>query len=71
MEDGELEKGLGQPLLMGSTETQEDEEDPDCEDSEGREVTQKAANSIGSAYRLLTPSVKVLHFHSLITLSRY
>lgn len=58
-----LEKGLGQPLLLNSTENEEDEEgDEDCDTSEeASEDSRRPANSLGSAYRLLTPSVKVHH----------
>lgn len=55
------EKGLGQPLLMNSTEAQEDEGDHDCEGSEISLEESQPATSIASAYRLLTPSVKVVN----------
>ncbi|XP_004306857.1 PREDICTED: SPX domain-containing membrane protein At4g22990-like [Fragaria vesca subsp. vesca] len=52
-----------QPLLMNSNNKLQDEdedEDEDCDDAEedSKEI-QKSVNSIVSAYRLLTPSVKV------------
>ncbi|KAG8476544.1 hypothetical protein CXB51_033441 [Gossypium anomalum] len=59
-EKNTLEKGLKQPLLITSEEHQEDDEDAEADGSE--EVSQESrrpAKSIASAYRLLTPSVKV------------
>ncbi|XP_052480812.1 SPX domain-containing membrane protein At4g22990 isoform X1 [Gossypium raimondii] len=59
-EKNTLEKGLKQPLLITSEEQQEDDEDAEADGSE--EVSQESrrpATSIASAYRLLTPSVKV------------
>lgn len=56
---GELENGLAQPLLL-SSEDKENEGEEDFDDSEeASEDSRKPANSVGSAYRLLTPSVKV------------
>lgn len=51
-----------QPLLLKSTENEEDEEgDDECDLSEeASEESRLPAKSLGSAYRLLTPSVKVL-----------
>jgi hypothetical protein len=53
-----LEEGLAQPLLIG-----EQSQDENSEDNEDTEVTSEnshePATSIASAYRLLTPSVKV------------
>ncbi|XP_057736549.1 SPX domain-containing membrane protein At4g22990-like isoform X2 [Arachis stenosperma] len=59
-ESSALEKGQKQPLLV-SSENKADEEAPeDCDGSEeAPQESRKPANSIGSAYRLLTPSVKV------------
>ncbi|XP_044477079.1 SPX domain-containing membrane protein At4g22990-like [Mangifera indica] len=59
--NNELEKGLKQPLLITSEDNQQDEDgDPECDGSEeGPEEYHGPANSIRSAYRLLTPSVKV------------
>ncbi|KAL3619339.1 hypothetical protein CASFOL_036909 [Castilleja foliolosa] len=56
-----LEKGLVQPLLLTETENgQDDDGDQECDVSEeSREESRRPANSLGSAYRLLTPSVKV------------
>lgn len=55
-----LEKGLQQPLLITSEEKQEDDEDPEGDGSEeASEESRQPATSIASAYRLLTPSVKV------------
>ncbi|MQM11490.1 hypothetical protein Taro_044398, partial [Colocasia esculenta] len=60
VEDEQLESGLVQPLLLSSEEKQEDlDGEQDYDDSEeASEERHKPANSIGSAYRLLTPSVK-------------
>ncbi|XP_006655744.1 SPX domain-containing membrane protein OsI_21475 isoform X2 [Oryza brachyantha] len=55
-----LENGLAQPLLRDSESKQEEDEDEEVDDSEeGAHDSRKPATSIGSAYRLLTPSVKV------------
>uniref|UniRef100_A0A7N0SZ44 SPX domain-containing protein n=1 Tax=Kalanchoe fedtschenkoi TaxID=63787 RepID=A0A7N0SZ44_KALFE len=56
-----LENGLSQPLLLTSAEKNEDEDgDEDGEGSEeAKEESRAPVNSIGAAYRLLTPSVKV------------
>ncbi|CAL5359987.1 unnamed protein product [Camellia sinensis] len=56
-----LEEGLAQPLLLGSKDNQPDEDgDQECDASEeAPEESRGPATSIGSAYRLLTPSVKV------------
>lgn len=61
VENNELEKGLNQPLLITSEDNQQDEDgDAECDESEeGPEESHGPANSIKSAYRLLTPSVKV------------
>ncbi|CAL5185145.1 unnamed protein product [Lathyrus oleraceus] len=59
-ENGALEKGLKQPLLITSDDTVDEDIDQDYDDSEeAPEESRLPANSIGSAYRLLTPSVKV------------
>ncbi|XVF13219.1 hypothetical protein REPUB_Repub08aG0189500 [Reevesia pubescens] len=59
-ENDALEKGLKQPLLITSEEKQEDDEDPEGDGSEeASEESRLPAKSITSAYRLLTPSVKV------------
>ncbi|KAK6947708.1 Major facilitator superfamily [Dillenia turbinata] len=60
-EPDELEKGLNQPLLLSSKDKQEDEDgDEECEESEeALEESRRPTTSIRSAYRLLTPSVKV------------
>ncbi|KAK2420952.1 SPX domain-containing membrane protein [Trifolium repens] len=58
-ENGAVEKGLNQPLLITSDD-KVDEDDQDFDDSEeAPEESRLPANSIGEAYRLLTPSVKV------------
>ncbi|XP_051119403.1 SPX domain-containing membrane protein At4g22990-like isoform X2 [Andrographis paniculata] len=56
-----LEKGLEQPLLPPPTEyEQEDDGDEECDGSEeASNESRLPANSLGSAYRLLTPSIKV------------
>lgn len=53
--------GLGQPLLLsGKEHLDDDDADKECDDSqEALEESRRAASSIASAYRLLTPSVKV------------
>ncbi|XP_020182972.1 SPX domain-containing membrane protein OsI_21475 [Aegilops tauschii subsp. strangulata] len=58
---GQVENGLAQPLL-GDSESKLNDDDDDDEEDESEESAQdsrKPATSIGSAYRLLTPSVKV------------
>lgn len=52
-----LEKGVTQPLLI-SSDAHQDEEDDECSE-ETSEDSRAPINSIGAAYRLLTPSVKV------------
>lgn len=61
VENDALEKGLAQPLLLSSEDKQEDEDDDQDIDvsEEAPEESRGPATSIGSAYRLLTPSVKV------------
>ncbi|PIA49699.1 hypothetical protein AQUCO_01300452v1 [Aquilegia coerulea] len=61
VENDALEKGLVQPLLLSSDTKQHDEDDSqDCDASEeASEASPKAATSMGSAYKLLTPSIKV------------
>ncbi|XP_042057117.1 SPX domain-containing membrane protein At4g22990-like isoform X1 [Salvia splendens] len=55
-----LEKGLAQPLLTSTEHEQDDDGDQECDASEeAPEESRKPANSLGAAYRLLTPSVKV------------
>jgi hypothetical protein len=62
VDNSALEKGLKHPLMI-SSEDKGDEvavADQDNDDSEeASEESRLPANSIGSAYRLLTPSVKV------------
>ncbi|PRQ17851.1 putative SPX domain, major facilitator superfamily [Rosa chinensis] len=64
-ESDALEKGLKKPLLITSENTSEnnkedEDDDPDIDESEEAvEESRRPATSIGSAYRLLTPSVKV------------
>nr|GMD94300.1 SPX domain-containing membrane protein At4g22990-like isoform X1 [Ipomoea batatas] len=58
-----LEKGPTQPLLLNSEEQKDGEDDQECDGSEeGVEESHKPANSIASAYSLLTPSVKSGYF---------
>lgn len=61
VDNSALEKGLQQPLLITSEEKPEDEDgDQEYDGSdEASEESHPPANSIRSAYRLLTPSVKV------------
>ncbi|XP_024986160.1 SPX domain-containing membrane protein At4g22990-like [Cynara cardunculus var. scolymus] len=56
-----LEKGPTQPLLLGSEAHQDEEnDDQECDGSEEPSEDSRApVNSIGAAYKLLTPSVKV------------
>lgn len=61
VENDEIEKGLTEPLLLsGEKQHPDEDDDKDCEDNEeALEQSHKPAASIASAYRLLTPSVKV------------
>ncbi|CAL9204275.1 unnamed protein product [Musa hybrid cultivar] len=60
VETENLEDGLVQPLLLSSKDKLDEDEDQDFEDSEeSSEDSHKPVTSIASAYRLLTPSVKV------------
>ncbi|GAB2274025.1 hypothetical protein Dimus_008794 [Dionaea muscipula] len=65
VENDALEKGIRQPLLIGSNvndKVQDDDDDDDNENDGSDEApheSRRAATSIASAYRLLTPSVKV------------
>ncbi|KAK0587833.1 hypothetical protein LWI29_029586 [Acer saccharum] len=63
VENDSLESGLKQPLLITSEDKKEDEdEDGDQEFDESEEAPREShqpATSVKSAYRLLTPSVKV------------
>ncbi|XP_008812458.2 LOW QUALITY PROTEIN: SPX domain-containing membrane protein OsI_21475-like [Phoenix dactylifera] len=59
-ENDELESGLVRPLLLSSENKQNEDGDQDYDDSEeASEDSHMPATSIASAYRLLTPSVKV------------
>ncbi|XP_011072089.1 SPX domain-containing membrane protein At4g22990-like [Sesamum indicum] len=59
-EHDKLEKGLAQPLLPSTQNEENGEGNEECEESEeAPEDSRRPANSLGSAYRLLTPSVKV------------
>ncbi|EAY99506.1 sPX domain-containing membrane protein Os06g0129400 isoform X1 [Oryza sativa Japonica Group] len=55
----QLENGLAQPLLRDSSKKDEDDDEEVDDSEEGTHDSRKPATSIGSAYRLLTPSVKV------------
>ncbi|XP_076960060.1 SPX domain-containing membrane protein At4g11810-like isoform X1 [Bidens hawaiensis] len=59
-----LENGATQPLLLSSQAHQDDvDEDQECDMSEApSEDSHAPINSIGAAYKLLTPSVKVQLF---------
>ena len=62
VENDALENGLKQPLLISSSEDKQQDEDgeQECDGSEeASEDSHRPATSIRSAYRLLTPSVKV------------
>ncbi|XP_038982575.1 SPX domain-containing membrane protein OsI_17046-like isoform X2 [Phoenix dactylifera] len=60
MNNERLENGPLQPLLLSSKEKQDEDGDQDFDDSEeASEESRRPATSIASAYRLLTPSVKV------------
>ncbi|KAI3444632.1 hypothetical protein Pfo_001297 [Paulownia fortunei] len=64
LENGVLEYAVSQPLLSSSVEKQQDEdEDQEFDNSEeASEESHKPVTSIVSAYKLLTPSVKVQLF---------
>lgn len=65
MNSEQLEGGLVQPLLLNSEEEKIEDGDEECDDSEeASEDSHRPANSIASAYRLLTPSVKVWNFQT-------
>ncbi|XXG43204.1 hypothetical protein AAC387_Pa01g3295 [Persea americana] len=60
VQNDQMEKGLAQPLLSNPEEKQNDNDEYlECDVSEeGSEDSNKPVTSIGSAYRLLTPSIK-------------
>ncbi|XP_028767525.1 SPX domain-containing membrane protein At4g22990 isoform X1 [Neltuma alba] len=59
-ENDSLEEGVKQPLLITSERKEDEDADQDFDDSEeAPEESRRPATSIRSAYRLLTPSVKV------------
>ncbi|KAH9721707.1 SPX domain-containing membrane protein [Citrus sinensis] len=72
VDNSALEKGLQQPLLITSEEKPEDEDgDQEYDGSdETSEESHPPANSIRSAYRLLTPSVKIEMIQILLALIR-
>jgi len=60
IENSALEKGLRHPLLTSSENKVDENADQDNDDSEeAPKESRQPANSIGAAYRLLTPCVKV------------
>ncbi|KAJ7944855.1 SPX domain-containing membrane protein [Quillaja saponaria] len=60
VENDTLEEGLKKPLLLTSEEKQHEDAEQDCEESEESSAeSRRPASSIQSAYRLLTPSIKV------------
>ena len=68
LENERLESGLVQPLLVNSKEKQDEDGEQDFDDSEeASEESHRPATSIASAYRLLTPSVKVWLFTLNVT----
>lgn len=54
-----LENGITQPLISSSGEMKQDEDDEYDISEVGSDERQKPVTSILSAYKLLTPSVKV------------
>ncbi|RLN08362.1 hypothetical protein C2845_PM11G30260 [Panicum miliaceum] len=56
---GNLEDGLGQPLLLDAKERHDDDFEDNDDNEEDPEESDKPATSLAAAYRLLTPSVKV------------
>lgn len=65
-----IETSFSEPLLLGSVKNQQDEEDEQQECDESSDESRKPVTSIISAYRLLTPSVKV-YFNISSVLTRY
>lgn len=62
MENGAFEAAVSQPLLTTSLEKQhndDDDDDQEFDNKEEAEENHKPVTSIVSAYKLLTPSVKV------------
>ncbi|KAK7279892.1 hypothetical protein RJT34_24951 [Clitoria ternatea] len=60
-ENSALEKGLKQPLILSSEDKEDEDAEQDYDDSEEEAPVESRlpATSIQSAYRLLTPSIKV------------
>nr|GEU80732.1 SPX domain-containing membrane protein At4g22990-like [Tanacetum cinerariifolium] len=58
-ESDALEKGITQPLLLNSEAHQDDQDQEGDVSEEPSEDSRTPVNSIGAAYKLLTPSVKV------------
>ncbi|KAL6899514.1 hypothetical protein ACP4OV_006172 [Aristida adscensionis] len=56
---GNLEDGLGEPLLIEAKERSDENGEDNEENEEDPEESDKPATSLAAAYRLLTPSVKV------------
>ncbi|KAK4379341.1 hypothetical protein RND71_001203 [Anisodus tanguticus] len=63
IENGLVQKGITQPLLLSAEDKKQDEDEDEDQDfynnEESAEEIQKPVTSIVSAYKLLTPSVKV------------
>ena len=68
---GNLEDGLGQPLLLDANERQDEDVEDNDDNEEDPEESHKPATSLAAAYRLLTPSVKVSIIYLLQTLHLY
>lgn len=56
---GNLEDGLGQPLLLDAKERHDEDVEDNDDNEEDPEESHKPATSLAAAYRLLMPSVKV------------
>ncbi|KAG2653025.1 hypothetical protein PVAP13_1NG421700 [Panicum virgatum] len=56
---GNLEDGLGQPLLLDAKDRDDEDVEDNDDNEEDPEESHKPATSLAAAYRLLTPSVKV------------
>lgn len=56
---GNLEDGLGEPLLIDAKAGQDDDGEDNDDNDDDPEESHRPATSLAAAYRLLTPSVKV------------
>jgi len=56
---GNLEDGLGQPLLLDAKDRDDEDVEDNDDNEEDPEESHKPATSLAAAYRLLMPSVKV------------